>query len=67
MRAHVVSHWRAWLVLAAIVIVANEIVDRNFFDHREHIDGDFLVTVFVLLVAVSLSYAVTRMRSGRTT
>ena len=67
MRTHVVSHWRAWLVLAAIVIVANEIVDRNFFDHREHIDGDFLVTVFVLLVAVSLSYAVTRMRSGRTT
>ena len=61
-RRHVVSHWRIWVVLAVIVVVVNELVDRNFFDHREHIDGDVLVTVVVLLVAISVSYAVARTR-----
>jgi hypothetical protein len=62
MRRHLVSHWRIWIVVAVVVVVVNELVDRNFFDHREHIDGDVVLTVLVLLVTVSLSYAVARVR-----
>jgi hypothetical protein len=47
------------------VIVANELIDRNFFDHREHIDGDVVLTVLVLLVAVLGSYFVARSRERR--
>jgi uncharacterized membrane protein YhaH (DUF805 family) len=65
MRRHFVSHWRAWVVLAVAVIVINELVDRNFFDHREHIDGDFLHTVVVLLISVTVSYAVARLTARR--
>jgi hypothetical protein len=48
--------------VAVAVVVVNELVDRNFFDHREHIDGDVVLTVLVLLVTVLLSYAVARVR-----
>lgn len=65
MRRHIVSHWRVWLVIAAVVIVANELIDRNFFDHREHISGDVALTVLVLLVAVVSSYFVARVRKSR--
>ena len=34
-----------WLAIAIAVVVANELMDRNFFDHREHIDGDVVVTL----------------------
>ena len=36
MRRHFVSHRWVWLAIAITVVVANELVDRNFFDHREH-------------------------------
>jgi hypothetical protein len=36
------------------------VVDRNFFDHREHIDGDFVLAVLVLVVAFFGSYLVAR-------
>jgi len=62
MRQHFVSHWRVWLVIAVVVIVANELIDRNFFDHQEHIDGDVVITVLVLLIAVLGSYFVARFR-----
>ena len=62
MRQHFVSHWRVWLVIAAVVILANELIDRNFFDHREHISGDVAITILVLLVAVVGSYFVSRAR-----
>lgn len=65
MRRHFVSHWRAWVVLAVAVVVINELVDRNFFDRREHIDGDFVLTVLVLLVVILVSYAVARLRARR--
>jgi len=65
MRRHAVSHWRVWIVLAVAAIVVNELVDRNFFDHREHIDGDVLVTVVVLIIAISVSYAVARMKTRK--
>jgi hypothetical protein len=65
MRKHFVSHWRVWLVIAVVVIAANELLDRNFFDHREHIDGDVAVTLLVLLVAFFGSYLVVRVRSSR--
>jgi uncharacterized membrane protein AbrB (regulator of aidB expression) len=61
-RRHLVSHWRVWIVVAVVVVVVNELVDRNFFDHREHIDGDVVLTVLVLLVTVLLSYVVARLR-----
>ena len=67
MRRHVVAHWRTWVALAVVVVVVNELVDRNFFDHREHIDGDVLVSVVVLLIAISVSYAVARTRARKLT
>jgi len=65
MRRHFVSHWRAWVVLAVVVVVINELVDRSFFDRREHIDGDFVLTVLVLVVAILVSYVVARLRARR--
>jgi hypothetical protein len=61
-RKHFVSHWWAWLLVAAIVIVANELVDRNFFDHREHVDGDFVLVVLALVITFFGSYLVARHR-----
>jgi hypothetical protein len=65
MRKHFVSHWRVWLTIVVVVVVANELLDRNFFDHREHIDGDFVVTIAVLLIAFFGSYLVARVRRSR--
>jgi purine-cytosine permease-like protein len=62
MRRHVVSHWRVWVVIAICVIAINEVMDRSFFDHREHIDGDVVVTAAILLIAISVSYGITRAR-----
>jgi TRAP-type mannitol/chloroaromatic compound transport system permease small subunit len=62
MRRHLVSHWRAWLLIVVVVVVVNEVVDRNFFDHREHIDGDFALTVVALVVAFFGSYSIGRRR-----
>ena len=60
MRQHLSSHWGVWLLIALAVVVVNEVVDRNFFDHREHIDGDFVLAVLVLVVAFFGSYLVAR-------
>ena len=65
MRNHFVSHWRVWLTIAVVAVVANELLDRNFFDHREHIDGDLVVTIAVLLIAFFGSYVVARARRSR--
>jgi len=62
MRQHVVSHWRVWLLIVVVVVVANEVVDRNFFDHREHIDGDFALAVAALVIGFFGSYLVARRR-----
>jgi hypothetical protein len=64
-RGHLVSHWRIWLLIAAMLVTVNEAVDRNFFDHREHIDGDFVLTVLVLLLAFFASFAIARLKAGR--
>ena len=64
MRQHLVSHWRVWLMIAVIVIVANELIDRNFFDHREHVSGDIAITILVLLVAIVGSYFAARARKS---
>lgn len=56
MRRHVLAHRWVWLAIAVTVVVANELIDRNFFDHREHIDGDVVVTLFVLLLSFFGSY-----------
>jgi multisubunit Na+/H+ antiporter MnhE subunit len=65
MRQHIASHWRVWLLIAAVVIVANELIDPNFFDHREHIDGDVALTILALLIAIVGSYFVVRARKSR--
>jgi hypothetical protein len=65
MRQHIASHWRVWVSVAIVVVALNEIVDRSFFDHREHIDGDVVLTVVVLLLTITSSYAVTRLRARR--
>ena len=59
-RRHLISHWRVWLLLVAAVVVVNEVVDRNFFDHREHIDGDFAFAVVALVIGFFGSYLVAR-------
>jgi Co/Zn/Cd efflux system component len=59
-RQHLVTHWRAWLLIVVAVVVVNELVDRNFFDHREHIDGDFALAVVALVIAFFGSYLVAR-------
>jgi len=61
-RRHLVSHWRVWLLIVVVVVVVNEVVDRNFFDHREHIDGDFALALVALLVGLFGSYFVGRRR-----
>ncbi|MGZ4392102.1 MAG: hypothetical protein ACXVRK_08305 [Gaiellaceae bacterium] len=66
MRGHLVSHWRIWLLIAVIVVAVNEVVDRNFFDHREHIDGDFVLTAVLLLLAFFGSFAIVRLKARRT-
>ena len=62
LRRHLVSHWRVWLLIVVVVGVVNEVVDRNFFDHRDHIDGDFALALVALLVGFFGSYFVGRRR-----
>jgi hypothetical protein len=66
MRQHLASHWSVWLLIVVIVVVVNELVDRNFFDHREHIDGDFALAIVALVIGFFGSYLVARRkpRSG---
>jgi hypothetical protein len=61
-RQHLVSHWRVWLLIVVVVVFVNEVVDRNLFDHREHIDGDFALAVVALIVGFFGSYLVARRR-----
>jgi hypothetical protein len=63
MRQHLVSHWRVWVLIVVLVVVVNEVVDRNFFDHREHIDGDFALAVVALAIGFFGSYLVSRRKS----
>jgi len=58
MRQHLVSNWWVWLLIVVAVVVVNEVVDRNFFDHREHIDGDFALAVVALVIGFLGSYLV---------
>ena len=60
MRQHLVSHWWVWLLIVVVVVVVNELVDRNFFDHREHIDGDFALAIVALVIGFFCSYLVAR-------
>jgi len=66
MRQHLVSHWRVWLLIVVVVIVVNEVVDRNFFDHREHFDGDFALAVVALVIGFIGSYLVGRRKARGT-
>jgi hypothetical protein len=66
MRQHLVSHWRVWLLIVVVVVVVNELVDRNFFDHREHIDGDFALAVAALVIGFIGSYLVGRRKARGT-
>ena len=60
MRQHLASRWWVWLLIVVVVVVVNEVVDRNFFDHREHIDGDFALAVVALVIGFFGSYLVAR-------
>ena len=62
MRRHFLAHRWVWLLVAVTVVVLNELMDRNFFDHREHIDGDVVITLGVLLLAFFGSYLVWRLK-----
>lgn len=65
MRRHFVAHRWVWLLIAAIVVLVNELVDRNFFDHREHVDGDVVLAVLAVAIALSGSYLVARRTARR--
>ena len=58
MRRHFLAHRWVWLAIAVTVVIANELVDRNFFDHREHIDGDVVLTLLFLVVSFFGSFIV---------
>ena len=64
MRQHFVSHWRVWLLIVVVVVVVNEVVDRNFFDHREHVDGDFALALIALVIGFFGSYFVARRKGA---
>jgi SNF family Na+-dependent transporter len=66
MGQHFVSHWRVWLLVVVVVVAANELVDRNFFDHREHVSGDVALAVVALAIAFFASYLVSRRRRRET-
>jgi len=66
MRRHLVSHWRVWLLIVVVVVVVNDVVDRNFFDHREHVDGDFALAVGALVIGFIGSYLVGRRKARGT-
>jgi hypothetical protein len=51
------------LLIVLVVVAVNEVVDRNFFDHREHISGDFALALVALIVAFFGSYVVARRRT----
>jgi hypothetical protein len=61
---HLVSHRRVFLAIVLAVVAVNELVDRNFFDHREHVDGDFALAAIALCVGFFGSYLVARRRPG---
>jgi hypothetical protein len=65
MRRHFLAHRWVWLAIAITVVVANELMDRNFFDHKEHIDGDVVVTLLVLLLSFFGSYVVAKVQRRR--
>jgi len=52
------------LLIVVVVVVVNEVVDRNFFDHREHIDGDLALSAVALIVGFFGSYFVGHRRRG---
>ena len=66
MRQHLICHWRVWLLIVVIVVAVNEAIDRNFFDHREHVDGDFALAVAALVIGFFGSYLVGRRRARGT-
>jgi polyferredoxin len=62
-RRYFVTYWWVWLLIVAAVVAVNEAVDRNFFDHREHVSGDFVLAVLALVIRFFGSYLVARRRS----
>jgi SNF family Na+-dependent transporter len=62
---HLVVYWRIWLLIGLMTVIVNEAIDRNFFDHRDEIDGDFTVTVVALVIAFLVSYLVARRNALR--
>jgi hypothetical protein len=61
MRAYFRHHWWVWLLIAVVVVVANEIVDRVGFDEA-HPPADIVLAAVVVAVAFFGSYALARRR-----
>jgi cbb3-type cytochrome oxidase subunit 1 len=61
MKAHLRTYWWVWLILAAAVIAANEVVDRVGFD-ESHWPADIILAVVVVAIASYGSYAIARRR-----
>ena len=63
MRAHVGTYWWVWLLIAAVVIAANEAFDRVLFDEA-HWDADIFLAVVAVALAAIGSYLIARRRSA---
>jgi hypothetical protein len=61
MKAHLRTYWWVWLLIAAVVIAANEVVDRVGFD-QSHVPADIILAVIAVAIASSCSYLVVRRR-----
>ena len=65
MKAHFRTYWWVWLLIAVVVVAANEIVDRVGFD-QAHPPADIVLAVVAVAVAFFGSYAVARRREPAT-
>lgn len=65
MKAHLRNYWWVWLLIAAVVIAANEVVDRVGFD-QSHWPADIILAVIAVAVTSYCSYVVARRRRSTT-
>ncbi len=64
-RQRLVAYWWAWLPIAVIAVVGNEVLDRDVANDGGHPLGDFVVAVVLVGIVFYLSGVVVRRKSRR--